>query len=157
MDISVYVTDGFSVLEEYNSLIKPDKKIHRYVSKLTGITEEMLKDAPSFSQEADTIAQITEGKVLVAHNAAFDFGMLRAEYNRIQHRFSRQILCTVEASRSLLPGLKSYSLGNLSNTLNIAIENRHRAQGDALATVKILMHLMDTCGSACLQKFIRRS
>jgi DNA polymerase III subunit epsilon len=155
MDIAIFVTDGVEITEEYSTLIKPDRKVHRYVSKLTGINDEMLIEAPTFEEEVEKIAKITQGKILVAHNAEFDFGMLQMEFARAQRPFNRRTLCTVEASRALIPEHKSYSLGNLSDDLQIKVENRHRAHGDALATVGILNYLIFKTDIQSVLKFVK--
>jgi DNA polymerase-3 subunit epsilon len=91
---------------------------------------------------AKEIVQFTAGCTFVAHNVHFDYRFLREEYNRLGYNFFRKTLCTVQWSRKLLPGHASYSLGNLCSDLNIEINGRHRADGDALATVKLFEILL---------------
>ena len=113
-------------------------KIPPYITKLTGITNEMVSDAPKFYEIAKEIVQMTQGNIFVAHNVFFDFNFIKGEFSDLGYAFKREKLCTVRLSRKFLPGLKSYSLGRLCTSLNIPISNRHRAMGDASATVEVL-------------------
>ena len=103
----------------------------------------MLKSAPKFYEIAKRIVEITEGCILVAHNAKFDSRVLKTEFNRLGFSFERKTLCTVELSKQLIPNLASYSLGKLVRSLGIPVSDRHRAAGDATATVKLFKMLLD--------------
>ncbi len=103
----------------------------------------MVAGAPRFFEIARDLAEITAGKTFVAHNARFDYGFIREEYQRLGFDFHRKTLCTVQLSRKLLPGHASYSLGNLCADLEIDIHDRHRAAGDALATVRLFEILLE--------------
>ncbi|MGB3467597.1 MAG: exonuclease domain-containing protein, partial [Cyclobacteriaceae bacterium] len=105
---------------------------------LTGITNEMVKNAPKFYEVAKKIVEITEDKVFVAHNASFDYGFIREEFRRLGFDYTRNTLCTVRFSRKIFPGFPSYSLGKLCDQFDISINGRHRAGGDALATTQLL-------------------
>ncbi len=111
--------------------------------KLTGIDQEMLRYAPKFYEVAKRIIEITEGCIIVAHNAKFDYRLLKTEFDRLGYDYQRQSLCTVELSKKLLPDLPSYSLGKLTKSLGIPMSKRHRAEGDARATVTLLKILLD--------------
>jgi DNA polymerase-3 subunit epsilon len=147
-EVAVYVHDGNGIVEEFTTLINPECEIPPFISRLTGISNEMVESAPRFFEVAKNIVQITEGSIFVAHNAMFDYGFLRNEFKSLGYNFSRDYLCTVKLSRKLFPGFRSYSLGNLCNQLNITIENRHRAGGDALATVKLFEMLLEKNNSS---------
>ena len=110
---------------------------------LTGISNTMLKSAPKFFEIAKRIVEITEDCVLVAHNAKFDYRILKLEFDRLGFKFERKNLCTVELSKQLIPDLPSYSLGKLVRSLGIPISDRHRASGDALATTKLFELLLN--------------
>jgi DNA polymerase-3 subunit epsilon len=112
------------------------------VVNLTGINSKMLKNAPKFYEIAKRIVEITEDTILVAHNAQFDYRILKTEFKRLGFPFKRQTLCTVELSKDLIPDQKSYSLGKLVRSLGIPVTDRHRASGDALATVKLFKLLL---------------
>jgi len=103
----------------------------------------MLRSAPKFYEVAKRIVEITEGCILVAHNAQFDYRILKTEFRRLGFDFERENLCTVELSKQLIPDLPSYSLGKLVRSLGIPVSDRHRAAGDATATVKLFKMLLD--------------
>lgn len=141
-EIAIYRFDGHEIVDQFASLINPERPIQPYVVKLTGITNEMLVRAPKFYQVAKRIIEITEGCILVAHNALFDTRILREEFSRLGYDFQRESLCTVELSQKLLPNLPSYNLEKLTKYLGIPLVNRHRAQGDAQATVALFKLLL---------------
>lgn len=103
----------------------------------------MLRNAPKFYEVAKRIVEITEDCILVAHNAKFDYRILRTEFKRLGFDYSRKTLCTVELAKDLIPDQLSYSLGKLTRALGIPVSDRHRASGDALATVKLFKMLLD--------------
>jgi DNA polymerase-3 subunit epsilon len=146
-EIAVYIHDGEKIVEEYSTLINPERNIPYFITSMTGITNEMVEEAPRFYEVARRIVELTEGHVFVAHNARFDYSFIRQEFGNLGFNFKRPMLDTVSLSRKLLPGHKSYSLGNLCNDLGIEINGRHRAAGDALATVKLLELLIEKDGS----------
>lgn len=141
-EIAIFIHDGESVVNEYTTLINPECKIPPFVARLTGISDEMLRDAPKFYEVARNIVEITEGCTFIAHNAAFDYSFVKQEFLNLGYKYKRPVLCTVKMARKLLPGYKSYSLGNICNSLGIKINSRHRAAGDALATVKLFERLL---------------
>ncbi|MDO7613440.1 MAG: GIY-YIG nuclease family protein, partial [Crocinitomicaceae bacterium] len=136
-DISVFVYDGEKVINEFHSLVNPECKISYRITQLTGITDQMVANAPKFYEIAKKVEEITKDTVFVAHNVNFDYGVIRGEFNSLGFEYKRKKLCTVRLSRKLIPGLPSYSLGNLCGAVNIIIEGRHRAYGDAKATVEL--------------------
>ncbi|MCU0366765.1 MAG: 3'-5' exonuclease, partial [Bacteroidales bacterium] len=142
-EIAVYIHDGTRVVEEFSTLVNPERNIPYFITSLTGITNEMVEDAPRFFEVAKKIVEITEGRVFVAHNARFDYSFIRQEFSMLGYNFKRPLLDTVALSRKLLPGHRSYSLGNLCKDLGIEINGRHRASGDALATVKLMELLLE--------------
>ncbi len=146
-EIAIYIHDGEKIINEYSSLINPEKTISANITRITGITNEMVKNAPKFWEVAKDIVKLTEGKSFVAHNASFDYNFIRNEFKNLGYDYKRDRLCTVKLSRKIIPGYKSYSLGKICNDLGIKIEGRHRAAGDALATVKLFEHLLKTDSS----------
>lgn len=141
-DIAVFRHDGTRVVESFQSLLNPGCSIPPFISRMTGITDYMVKDAPSFVDIADTITELTAGTIFIAHNVSFDYGFLRKEFGWLGRSFERQKLCTVTLSRRIFPGLPSYSLGKLCTSLKIPVLNRHRAYGDAAATVQLFEKLL---------------
>lgn len=143
-EVAIYKHDGYKIIDEYTTLINPETKIDWYVKKLTGIDNNLVKDSPKFYEVAKNILDITKGCVFIAHNVDFDYGFIRQEFKSLGYEFKRKKLCTVKLSRQLIPGKKSYSLGKLCKEIGIPIEDRHRAAGDALATVKLFELLLKT-------------
>ncbi len=141
-DIAIYKYDGEQIVDRFSSLVNPEKKIQDFVVKLTGITDKMVKRAPKFYELAKRIIEITEGCTFVAHNATFDYRMLRKEFKDLGYDYQRNTLCTVQLSQELIPGLESYSLGKICKSLGIPATNRHRADGDAFATVNLFQILL---------------
>lgn len=141
-EIAIYRHNGEKVVEEFVSLINPEKRIPYNITMLTGITNEMVEDAPKFYEVAKRIVEITQDSIFVAHNSRFDYNFVREEFKRLGYDYSRETLCTVKLSRTLIPGMESYSLGKLCRQLSIDITARHRAAGDALATVRLFELLL---------------
>jgi len=142
-EIAIYKFDGQKVVDQFGSLVNPERRIQPFVVGLTGINNDMLRYAPKFYQVAKRIIEITEGCIIVAHNAKFDYRLLRLEFRRLGYDFERRTLCTVELSKKLIPEMPSYSLGKLTKSLGIPIVDRHRAVGDAQATVKLFRLLLN--------------
>ncbi len=142
-EIAIYQHDGITITGEYVTLINPERNIPYFITTLTDITNEMVEDSPRFYEIAKQIVELTEGRTFVAHNARFDYSFIREEFKSLGFNYKRNLLDTVTLSRKLLPGHKSYGLGNICKDLRISINGRHRAAGDALATVKLFEILME--------------
>lgn len=136
-EIAIYLHDGEKITGEYSTLINPERNIPYFITNLTGITNEMVEDKPKFYEVAKNIIELTEGRTFVAHNARFDYSFIREEFKSLGYNYKRKLLDTVALSRKLFPGYRSYSLGNICRDLKIVINDRHRAAGDALATVRL--------------------
>lgn len=155
-EIAIYKYDGHEVVDQFISLINPERDIQPFVVNLTGINSGMLRNAPKFYEVAKRIIEITEDCILVAHNAQFDYRILGTEFRRLGYDFKRKSLCTVELSKDLIPDQPSYSLGKLVRSLGIPVTDRHRASGDALATVKLFKMLLDKDSTkTIIQKSVR--
>ena len=141
-EIAIYRHDGSRIISEYSTLINPERRIPFYITELTGINDDMVADAPKFFEVAKDIVNLTNDAVFVAHNVGFDYNFIRSEFKSLGYDFNRPKLCTVKLSRLLMPGKASYSLGRLCKELNINISHRHRASGDALATVSLFEMLL---------------
>ncbi len=142
-EIAIYKFDGHEIVDQFISLVNPEKPIQPFVVKLTGINNEMLKCAPKFYEVAKRIIEITQDCIVVAHNAVFDYRILRTEFRRLGYDFNSKTLCTVALSQQLMPEQPSHSLGKLVRALGIPMADRHRASGDAMATVKLFKMLLD--------------
>ena len=153
-EIAIYKSDGKEIIDEFVSLVNPEQKIPEFIVRLTGINDKMVEQAPKFYEIAKKIIEFTEGCIFVAHNVAFDYGVLRSEFKNLGFDYRKSHLCTVRSSRFIIPGYDSYSLGKLTRALNIELSGRHRAGGDALATTK-LFHLLFEKSDKNLLKFVQ--
>ncbi|MFV8327414.1 exonuclease domain-containing protein [Flavobacterium sp. ZS1P14] len=142
-EIAIYKFDGHEVVDQFISLVNPEIPIQPFVVKLTGINNAMLSSAPKFFEVAKRIIEMTSDCVIVAHNASFDYRILRTEFRRLGYDFEARTLCTVELAKKLIPEQQSYSLGKLVRALGIPMADRHRASGDAMATVKLFKMLLE--------------
>ncbi len=149
-EVAIFLVEDGKVIDEFSSLVNPERKIPYFITQLTGITDEMVRNAPKFPEVARKIVEMTEGATFVAHNVSFDYGILRSEFKQLGYDFNRKKLCTVKLSRKLLKGHRSYSLGKLCTALGIPLTNAHRAKDDAYATVELLRILMKETGDAPL-------
>jgi DNA polymerase III subunit epsilon len=157
-EIAIVLHDGEKVLESFTSLVNPERSIPWNITRITGITDQMVANAPKFYEIARKIVEITENAVFVAHNVRFDYEFIREEFARLGYSFSRKRLCTVVLSRKSFPGLRSYSLSNLKAHFGIFAERSHRALDDTLATVQIFERILAaseaTFGSGGIKHFI---
>lgn len=142
-EIAIYIHDGEKIVDEYQTLINPQQEIPSFIESLTGISNDAVKNAPKFEEVAPTIFEFLDGKIFVAHNVNFDYSFVNHHLKREGFTLNSKKLCTVRLARKILPGLPSYSLGKLCRSLNIKIENRHRAAGDALATTILFKMMVD--------------
>jgi DNA polymerase-3 subunit epsilon len=141
-EIAIYIHNGQQITDSYTSLVNPECNIPWNITHLTGISNEMVANAPKFYEIAKDVVEITAGMIFIAHNVTFDYNFIKEEFKRLGYDYDRKKMCTVKLSRKLLPGHRSYSLGKLCSELNININGRHRASGDALATVKLFEILL---------------
>ena len=143
IEIAIYKFDGEEIVDQFISLINPERKIDPFVQKLTNITDKMVKTAPKFHEVAKRIVEITEDCTLVGHNVTFDYRMLNQEFNRLGYQYEKDWIDTFEYAETLIPGMPSYSLGKLCDSLGIIVTDRHRASGDARATIALFKMLLD--------------
>ncbi len=156
-EVAIFHHDGIQVTDSFHTLVNPGRHIPYYITGLTGITSEMVLDSPAFEEVADEIFKWLEGKIFVAHNAHFDYSFLKKEFEQVGISWQSKKLCTVRLSRKIIPGLRSYSLGSLTESLGIKVINRHRAGGDAAATVKVFDHLLQRDRDGYIAKTLKRN
>lgn len=157
-EISIFKYDGDKIVDEFTSLVNPESYIPDYITALTGIDNHMVSNAPTFKDLADNILSITEACIFVAHNVNFDYTIIRNEFKAIGIDFTRKKLCTIRLARKLIPGHHSYSLGKLCTALGITIEDRHRARGDAQATVTLFKQILETKDSeSVISDFLKKN
>lgn len=141
-EVAILRHDGHAVVDTFHTLLNPGHPIPWFIKKLTGIDDQMVKSAPTFDMVAHEVDQITRDAIFVAHNVSFDFGFIQKELNWVGIEFLRRTLCTVKLSRKIFPGYSSYSLGNLCRSLEIPLDNHHRAHADAAATTRLFELLL---------------
>lgn len=151
-EISIFKYDGHKVVDEFTSLVNPECEIPYFITGLTGIDNAMVRDAPKLVEIASKIIAFTQDSIFVAHSVNFDYNVIKNELRLIDLDFTRKKLCTVRLSRKLLPGYNSYSLGKLCSAVGIPLKNRHRARGDAHATVLLFHRLLRTEGATTIFK-----
>jgi DNA polymerase-3 subunit epsilon len=156
-EIAIIIYDGTKIIERWESLVNPQHYISDTIFALTGINNEMVAHAPIFDAISNRVFELLHDRIFVAHNVNFDYSFVRHELENAGLKWTAQKLCTVRAARKIKPGLPSYSLGRLCNSLHIDLENRHRAGGDANATVILLSKLLawDTDGE--IDKMIKKT
>ncbi len=156
-EIAVFIHDGERVVKHFETLINPQQRIPAYITSLTGIDNYMVADAPVFEDIAATLYELLDDVIFVAHNVNFDYSFVKHHLKAAGFELAVKKLCTVRLSRKTFPGLASYSLGNLCRSLALPIDNRHRAGGDAKATVKLLEHCMANGGGEHIKQMLKKS
>jgi DNA polymerase-3 subunit epsilon len=156
-EVAVYHHDGLSITDNFKLLINPGRNIPYFITGLTGINNEMVQGAPAFPDVAEEIFSWLDGRVFVAHNAHFDYSFLKKEFEDAGIVWNTKKLCTVRLSRKIIPGLRSYSLGRLAESLGVLVTDRHRAGGDAEATAKIFDLLLKRDTEGNIAKALKRN
>lgn len=156
-EIGIRIFDGEKVIDHFDSLVKPDQQIPLYITALTGIDDDMVSGSPTFEEIAAEVFSKLNGRVFVAHNVNFDYSFLKYQLEEAGYHYDASKLCTVRIARKVTPGLRSYSLGNLCSTLNIPVENRHRAGGDVDATVVLFSMLLHSDTTGVIARMLKKS
>ena len=156
-EVALFLWEDGQCIDQFESLVNPGVPIPAFIEGLTGISDAMVKDAPPLQEIAPRILDFLEGAIFVAHSVQFDYNVLKGELESLGYPFVFPRLCTVRLSRSLVPGLRSYSLGKLCSSLGIPLSNRHRAAGDARATVLLFEYLLSLKGGEeTIKRFLNR-
>ncbi|MFH6935894.1 exonuclease domain-containing protein [Flavobacterium sp. FlaQc-30] len=156
-EIAIIIHDGTKVLDRYETLVNPEQDIPLSIFGLTGINNEMVANAPIFDDISEKVLEMLTDRIFVAHNVNFDYSFIHHQLEQAGFKWSAQKLCTVRAARKIKPGLGSYSLGNLCNSLNISLENRHRAGGDADATAVLFSLLLEWDDAGEIENMIKKT
>lgn len=156
-EIAIIIHDGKNVIDRYETLVNPEKDIPLSIFGLTGINNEMVANAPIFDDISEKVLEMLTDRIFVAHNVNFDYSFVHHQLEQAGFKWSAKKLCTVRAARKIKPGLGSYSLGNLCNSLNIDLENRHRAGGDADATAILFSLLLEWDDAGEIEKMIKKT
>lgn len=156
-EIAIIIHDGTQIIDRWESLVNPQKDIPLAIFALTGINNDTVKDAPIFDFISEKVLEMLTDRIFVAHNVNFDYSFVRHELEKSGFKWTAKKLCTVRATRKIKPGLSSYSLGNLCHSLDINIENRHRAGGDADATAVLFSLLLEWDSDGEMVKMIKKT
>ncbi|MBC7937774.1 MAG: GIY-YIG nuclease family protein [Rhizobacter sp.] len=156
-EIAIYLHNGQRVVDQYHTLINPVQKIPVYITALTGISDAMVASAPRFEEVAEEIYAYLHDTVFVAHNVNFDYSFVKHYLKKSGYELNVKKLCTVRLGRKVFPGLPSYSLGNFCRSMGIEIENRHRADGDAQATVELFSRMLDHDGKLHIDAMLKKT
>lgn len=156
-EVAIYIHDGTQVVESFSSLINPSHHLPGYIIGLTGITPGMLTDAPPFEQVAPRIFELLKDKIFIAHNVHFDFSFIKKELQDAGYTLNSKKLCTVRLTRKLIPGLRSYSLGNIASHFKVPVHDRHRAGGDAKATAIIFDKLLRMDRNGAIGELLKKT
>ncbi|RYY38281.1 MAG: DNA polymerase III subunit epsilon [Chitinophagaceae bacterium] len=156
-EISIRVFDGRRVVDMYETLINPGQTIPRYIQGFTGIDNDMVRNAPFFEEVAADVHRYLEGRVFVAHNVNFDYSFVKSHLAHCGFVLQSRKLCTVRLARQIFPGHPSYSLGNICHSLGIELQNRHRAGGDAAATVELFTRLLEADEKGLIAKSLKKT
>jgi DNA polymerase III subunit epsilon len=154
-ELAIVLYDGNKITGRFETLINPQSPIPHFVQVLTGITPEMVEGAPLFSEVASKVYEMLKNAVFVAHHVNFDYSFIKHQLSVEGYELDTPKLCTVRMSRKIMPGLPGYSLGKICRSLEITIENRHRAGGDADATVRLFEKLLTRDTQGHIQKMLR--
>lgn len=155
-EIAIIISDGKSILDSYTTLVNPLQPIPLFIEKLTGISDEMVSNAPTFSAIAKEVHELLQDKIFVAHNVNFDYSFIAHQLNQQGYRFNARKLCTVRLSRKVFEDLPSYSLGNLCRSLDIQVKNRHRAMGDAAATTELFHRIVEADRGLLIKSMLKK-
>jgi DNA polymerase III subunit epsilon len=154
-EIAIHIHDGEKVVQHFTSLINPERRIPDFITALTGVSNTMIASAPTFKELAPTIYELLSDNIFVAHNVNFDYSFIFHQLKQCGFNLNVNKLCTVRLARKALPGFPSYSLGKICRSLNIAIDGRHRADGDAKATAILFEKILAEGGMEYIDKMLK--
>lgn len=143
-EIGAFRVKNGKITDEFQTLVNPQMPIPQFITELTGISDEMVKDAPRFADVINGFLDFIGDSVLVAHNAPFDMRFLNHEIGLVyeDYRLMNPCLCTVQLSRKLLPHVENHKLKTVANYYSVSLINHHRASADAYATAEIFVNLL---------------
>ncbi|MGQ0738551.1 MAG: exonuclease domain-containing protein [Bacteroidota bacterium] len=156
-EISIHLSNGNEITGKFQTLVNPGQPIPPYITAMTGISNQMVAEAPRFEEVAENIYNLLHDKIFIAHNVSFDYSFIKNHLQQAGFELNSKKLCTVRLSRKIFPGFPSYSLGKLSHSLGIVINDRHRAGGDAEATAKIFHLLLQNDKEQFIHKSLQRN
>lgn len=154
-EIAILIHDGEKVTDRWETLVNPEKEIPLPIFALTGINNDMVKNAPVFDAISEKVLELLNDRIFVAHNVNFDYSFLRHQLEESGFKWTARKLCTVRAARKIKPGLPTYSLGRLCHSLDIPLHNQHRAGGDAEATAILFSKLLEWDTEGVIAKMLK--
>lgn len=154
-EIAIIIHDGEKVIDRFETLVNPEKEIPLSIFGLTGINNAMVANAPIFDDISEKVLEMLTDRIFVAHNVNFDYSFVRHQLEQAGFKWTARKLCTVRAARKIKPGLSSYSLGKLCQSLDIPLENQHRAGGDADATAILFSRLLEWDDEGEIAKMVK--
>lgn len=156
IEIGIIRIEKGKMVEKYNTLIDPERYLTPFITNLTGITDKQLEKAPTFISVQDTVAELLNNAIFVAHNAHFDYGFVKHEFKRLGDSFSAERLCTVQLSRHLYPEHRHHNLDSVIKRCNIKCQNRHRALDDAKAVWDFIKHSQRKFSEEVINSAVRK-
>jgi DNA polymerase-3 subunit epsilon len=156
-EIAIIIHNGTNIIDRWETLVNPEKEIPLAIFSLTGINNEMVRDAPIFDAISEKVLEMLSGRIFVAHNVNFDYSFVRHQLEASGFKWTAPKLCTVRAARKIKSGLGSYSLGRLCHSLDIPLINQHRAGGDADATAILFSRLLEWDIEGVIEKMIKKT
>ena len=162
IEVGLIIIEKGCVIERWQSFVNPHLEVPELITRITGINTKMIEDAPSFMEIAHTLEKFTSDRIFIAHNAKFDFGFLKNEFDRVGIKFNPKILCSVKLSRGLYPNIKGHGLSAIIKRFDLPIMNRHRALDDAEMILEFFMRISGifdegTIKTACDSQYKRPS
>lgn len=156
-EIAICIFDGNTVIDRFETLVKPGHQIPLYITALTGIDNAMVQDSPVFDSIAKEVFSMLKGRIFVAHNVNFDYSFVKHQLENAGYSYQADKLCTVQLLKTIRPGLSSYSLGSVCDTLGIELNNQHRAGGDVEATVTLFRKLLQWGGAGVVAAMLEQA
>ena len=155
-EIAIVLYDGEQVEGRYETLVNPGCPIPPFVVQLTGITNEMAEAAPAFSEVAHKVFNLLSNRIFIAHNVNFDYSFVKYHLRAAGYEWTPKKLCTLKLSRKAFPGLPKYGLGHICRAMDIPVQNRHRAGGDANATTILFEKILKIGGDKLIKEFLKK-
>lgn len=155
-EIAIVLHNGSEIEGRFETLVNPRVQIPKYVSFLTGITNQMVAEAPPFEDVATNIFRLLNNRIFIAHNVNFDYSFIKHHLRGAGYDWTTKKLCTLKLARKAFPGLHKYGLGHICRTLEIPVENRHRAGGDANATTILFEKILEKGGDKLIKDFLKK-
>lgn len=154
IDVGIALVDGLTLVDTWSSLVNPERNLSPFIEAITGISNALVKTAPTFDQLLGPIQRLLQDRILVAHNVAFDFGFMQQEFERFGLSFVMPRVCSVRLSRQFYPEYRHHNLDCLIDRFQLEIDNRHRALPDALLIYQLFNRFAKDFGAKTLEGLV---